>query len=198
MAYVLYLADYSYPSYTNKGGLLKKDNCTLLSSSDTSIESFLFFSLGASIFFSFSIQKAHTQLTAVQPAKLIQEYSLFLHGYPHEERKICLIQELLHSDELSTVTVVSTARMIDQFLIEAKRASEMAKRTSALLLILIFCRRLAKFHLLSGDGKKHEGLSIVRLDVLELGVHVTLITTACHSVGWVTSPGSNHTPEGVP
>ncbi|OQD95861.1 hypothetical protein PENSOL_c018G04569 [Penicillium solitum] len=29
--------------------------------------------------------------------------------------------------------------------------------------------------------------------VLELGVRVTLITTACHSGGWVTSPDFNHT-----
>lgn len=30
-------------------------------------------------------------------------------------------------------------------------------------------------------------------DVLELGVRVTLVTTACHSGGWATSPDFNHT-----
>ncbi|KAJ5846043.1 hypothetical protein N7534_009712 [Penicillium rubens] len=72
-----------------------------------------------------------TWLTAVEPAKLVKKYGSFLHGNPYEERKICLSQELLDSDELSPVTVVSPARMIDQFLIEARRASELAKRTSA-------------------------------------------------------------------
>jgi hypothetical protein len=71
-----------------------------------------------------------TWLTAVEPTKLVNKYGPYLHGNPYEERKICLSQELLDSDELSPVTVVSPAKMIDQFLAEAKRVSELAKRTS--------------------------------------------------------------------
>ncbi|KAJ5827501.1 hypothetical protein N7447_004264 [Penicillium robsamsonii] len=104
-----------------------------------------------------------TWLTAVEPAKLVKEYGSFLHGNPYEERKICLSQELLDSDELSPVTVVSPARMIDQFLIEARRASELAKRTSAPLLLLIFCHGLPNFHLLLNNGDTQRGLSMVRL-----------------------------------
>jgi hypothetical protein len=135
-----------------------------------------------------------TWLTAVEPAKLVKKYGSFLHGNPYEERKICLSQELLDSDELSPVTVVSPARMIDQFLIEARRASELAKRTSAPLLLLIFCHGLPNFYLLLNNGDTQRGLSMVRLKgVLELGVRVTLITTACHSGGWAVSPDFNHT-----
>ncbi|OQD60005.1 hypothetical protein PENPOL_c033G05597 [Penicillium polonicum] len=46
-----------------------------------------------------------TQLTAVEPADLVEEYRSFPHGSPYEERKICPSQELLDSDELSPVTV---------------------------------------------------------------------------------------------
>ncbi|KAJ5181120.1 hypothetical protein N7491_000675 [Penicillium cf. griseofulvum] len=135
-----------------------------------------------------------TWLTAVEPTKLVKKYGPFLHGNPYEERKICLSQELLDSDELSPVTVVSPARMIDQFLIEARRASELAKRTSAPLLLLIFCHGLSNFHLLLNNGDTKRGLSIVRLKgVLELGVRVTLVTTACHSGGWATSPDFKYT-----
>jgi hypothetical protein len=104
-----------------------------------------------------------TWLTAVEPAKLVKKYGSFLHGNPYEERKICLSQELLDSDELSPVTVVSPARMIDQFLIEARRASELAKRTSAPLLLLIFCHGLPNFHLLLNNGDTQRGLSRPRL-----------------------------------
>ncbi|KAJ9491303.1 hypothetical protein VN97_g1945 [Penicillium thymicola] len=135
-----------------------------------------------------------TWLTAVEPAKLVEKYGPFLHGNPYEEQKICLSQELLDSDELSPVTVVSPERMIDQFLIEAKKASELAKRTSAPLLLLIFCHGLPYFHFLLNNADKQRGLGMVRLKgVLELGVRVTLVTTACHSGGWATSPDFNHT-----
>lgn len=104
-----------------------------------------------------------TWQTAVEPAKLVKKYGPFLHGNPYEERKICLSQERLDSDELSPVTVVSPGGMIDQFLIEARRASELAKRTSAPLLLLIFCHGLPNFQLLLNNGDTQRGLSMVRL-----------------------------------
>jgi hypothetical protein len=39
------------------------------------------------------------------PAKLVKKYGSFLHGNPYEERKICLSQELLDSDELKSVEI---------------------------------------------------------------------------------------------
>ncbi|KAJ5956011.1 hypothetical protein N7501_010290 [Penicillium viridicatum] len=111
-----------------------------------------------------------TQLTAVEPAKPVEEYRSFQHGNLYEERKICLSQELLDSDELSPATVVSPGRMIDQFLIKARRASELAKKTSAPLL-LMFCHGLPNFHLFLNNGDTKKGLSMVRLKgALELGV----------------------------
>jgi hypothetical protein len=77
--------------------------------------------------------------------------------------------------------------MIDQFLEEAKRISELAKRMSAPLLPRIFCHGLLSFDLLNDGNRK--GQKVTRFkDVLEPGVHVTLITTACSSGRWVTNP----------
>lgn len=129
-----------------------------------------------------------TGQTAVEPAKLVKKYGPSLHGNPYGERKIGLSQELLDSDELSPVTVVSPARMIDQFLIKARRANVSPPSPSYL------CYGLPNFQLLLNNGDTQRGLSMVRLKgVLELGIRVTLITTACHSSGWVTSPDFDHT-----
>jgi hypothetical protein len=60
--------------------------------------------------------KKQTWLTAVEPSKLIQKYGSYLHGNPYESR-ICLSQELIDSNEFSTITVVNPVIIIDQFLI---------------------------------------------------------------------------------
>ncbi|KXG48187.1 uncharacterized protein PGRI_020570 [Penicillium griseofulvum] len=134
-----------------------------------------------------------TWLTAVEPSKLVQKYGSYLHGNPYESR-ICLSQELIDNNEFSPVTVVNPAIMIDQFLIEAKEASEVAKRHSAPLLLLVFCHTLPGFDFLLGNETKHKGLTATGLKgVLEPGVHVSLVATACHSGGWVTIPDFNHT-----
>lgn len=98
-----------------------------------------------------------TGQTAVEPAKLVKKYGPFLLGNPYEERKICLSQELLDSDELSPVTVVSPARMIDQFLIKARRANVSPPSPSYL------CYGLPNFQLLLNNGDTQRGLSMVRL-----------------------------------
>lgn len=79
--------------------------------------------------------------------------------------------------------------MIARFLEKAKEASELAKRNRAPLLLLVFCH-----HLFLDAGNQSKGLSILRLKgVLEPGVSVTLVTTACYSGGWTTSPDLNQT-----
>ncbi|CDM28801.1 Probable transposable element [Penicillium roqueforti FM164] len=80
----------------------------------------------------------------------------------YEERKVCLSQ-LLDSEGLSPAAVVSPARMIDQFLMEMKRASKLSKKTSAPLLLFIFCHGLSNFHLLLNYGNMKKGLCIVKL-----------------------------------
>ncbi|KAJ5513314.1 hypothetical protein N7463_002866 [Penicillium fimorum] len=135
-----------------------------------------------------------TWLTAADPEKLIQKYGHYLHGNPYEQRKICLDRELLDQGRLTPVTVVRPADMIDRFLVEVKRASELAKRKEAPLLLLVLCHGLPNHHLLLNDSNGQNGLSIVSLKgVLEPGVHVSLVTTACYSGGWITTPDLNHT-----
>lgn len=82
----------------------------------------------------------------------------------YEERKVCLSQ-LLDSEGLSPAAVVSPTRTIDQFLMEMKRASKLSKKTSAPLLLFIFCHGLSNFHLLLNYGNMKKGLCIVKLKV---------------------------------
>jgi hypothetical protein len=133
-------------------------------------------------------------LTAADPEKLVQKYGPYLHGNPYEERKTCLDREMLDRNQLTPVTVVHSSEMIREFLDEAKRASELAKRTQAPLLLLVFCHGLPNHHLCLDDGNKSKGLSIVRLKAfLEPGARITLVTTACYSGGWATTPELNTT-----
>jgi hypothetical protein len=131
-------------------------------------------------------------LTAADPRSLIQNYGPYLHGNPYEERRVCLDREMLEQDQLTPVTVVKSSEMIERFLFEVKRASELARRTDSPLLLLVFCHGLPNHHLLLNDGNRKQGLSIIRLKgVLEPGVSVTLVTTACYSGGWATTPDLN-------
>ncbi|KKK17294.1 hypothetical protein AOCH_001807 [Aspergillus ochraceoroseus] len=137
---------------------------------------------------------SQTWLTAADPEKLVQRYNSFLHGNPFQDRKVCLDREILREKRITEVTVIRSSNMIDQFLKKAKEASELAKRNHAPLLLLVFCHGLPNHHLLLDAGNQSKGLSILRLKgVLEPGVCVTLVTTACYSGGWATSPDLNHT-----
>lgn len=138
--------------------------------------------------------KEQTWLTAADPYKLIDKYGPYLHGNPYEERKVCLDRDMLDGNKLTDVTVVRSSEMIDRFISEAKRASELAKRTDAPLLLLIFCHGLPNHHLLLDDGERKKGLSILALKaVLEPGARITLATTACYSGGWAITPELNTT-----
>ncbi|KAJ5158291.1 uncharacterized protein N7500_007942 [Penicillium coprophilum] len=135
-----------------------------------------------------------TWITAADPRKLVEKYGPYLHGNPYEDRKVCLDQDLLDQRQITPVTLVSSGEMIDRVLSEAKWASELAKRHEAPLLLLFFCHGLPNHHLLLNDGNSHKGLSVVNLKgVLEPGVRVTLLSTACYSGGWITTPDLNHT-----
>lgn len=135
-----------------------------------------------------------TWLTAADPEKLVQKYGPYLHGNPYEERKTCLDRDMLDQDQLTPVTVVRSNEMIGRFLQEAKLASELAKRTEAPLLLLVFCHGLSNYHLCLDDGNRSKGLSILALKaVLEPGARITLVTTACYSGGWATTPELNTT-----
>lgn len=58
---------------------------------------------------------------------------------------------------------------------------------SAPLLLRNFCHGLLSFDLLNnGNGRKDPKVTRLK-GVLEPGVRVTLITTACYSGGWVTN-----------
>ncbi|KAJ5199552.1 hypothetical protein N7491_009648 [Penicillium cf. griseofulvum] len=126
--------------------------------------------------------------------KLVRKYGSYLHGNPYEERRTCLDREMLDQNQLTAVTVVRTSDMIRRFLHEAKQASQLAKRTEAPLLLLIFCHGLPNHHLCLDNGNRSKGLSIVNLKGgLELGTRVTLVTTAYYSGGWATTPDLNAT-----
>ncbi|KAJ5999803.1 hypothetical protein N7481_000212 [Penicillium waksmanii] len=138
--------------------------------------------------------KEQTWLTAADPNQLVEKYGPYLHGNPYEERKVCLDGEMLRQNKLTDVTVVRSSEMIDRFISEAKRASELAKKTNAPLLLLVFCHGLPNHHLLLDDGERKKGLSILALKaVLEPAARITLVTTACYSGGWAVTPELNTT-----
>jgi hypothetical protein len=133
-------------------------------------------------------------LTAADPEKLVRKYGSYLHGNPYEECKACLDREMLDRNQLAAVTVVSPSDMIHRFLSEAKRASELAKRTQAPLLLLIFCHGIPNYHFYLDDGNRSKGLGVLNLKgVLEPGAHITLVTTACFTGGWATTSDLNGT-----
>ncbi|KAJ5834808.1 hypothetical protein N7447_000834 [Penicillium robsamsonii] len=135
-----------------------------------------------------------TWITAADPRKLVEKYGAYLHGNPYEDRKVCLDKDMLDQQQITPVTIVRSGEMIDRVLSEAKWASELAKRHEAPLLLLFFCHGLPNHHFLLNDGNSHKGLSIVNLKgVLEPSVRVTLLSTACYSGGWITTPELNLT-----
>jgi hypothetical protein len=117
-----------------------------------------------------------------------------LHGNPYRTRRIVLSQELLDAKEYTNITLVKSASMIETFVRTVKHASQFAKKINAPLLLLVFCHGLEKHDLLLDDGNRNKGLSATYLKgFIELGCRVTLVTTACHSGGWVINPDFNHT-----
>lgn len=139
-------------------------------------------------------------LTAADPHKLITvdpDTNQYLHGNPFQTRKVVLSEELLNNNELTPVTIVETTEMIDRFLNEVREASRMAKRTNALLLLLVFCHGLRPYTFLLDNGQTSKGLTLARLkEAIEPGCRVTLVSTACYSGGWIAEDLSNdaHTP----
>ncbi|KAE8147221.1 hypothetical protein BDV25DRAFT_132258 [Aspergillus avenaceus] len=135
-----------------------------------------------------------TWLTAADPERLLERNGNYLHGNPYETRKVVLSHSLLQGNKLSPVTVVKPNEMIARFLHEVRRASQVARRQAAPVLLLVFCHGLPNHELALDNGSKNKGLSITRLrGVLEPGVSVCLMTSACYSGGWVVNPDFNHT-----
>ncbi|KAK3390062.1 hypothetical protein B0H63DRAFT_499798 [Podospora didyma] len=90
--------------------------------------------------------------------------------------------ELLKAD-ITPVTIVEPANMVDWFLDEVRQASRRAKIGLCPLLLLVFFE----------NGQLHKGLGIGRLkEALEPDVSVTLFTTACFSGGWAITPVLNN------
>ncbi|KAK0646859.1 hypothetical protein B0T16DRAFT_375864 [Cercophora newfieldiana] len=134
-----------------------------------------------------------TWLTAAKPARLVEKYGDFLHGSPNQDRKVVLSRDLLDS-EITPVTVIEPAQMMDRFLSEVNQASLRAKKSGHPLLLMVFCHGIEGHYLCLDNGTRHKGISIVRLKgALEPGVSVTLFTIACYSGGWAVTPELNTT-----
>ncbi|KAJ9191770.1 hypothetical protein DTO166G4_7156 [Paecilomyces variotii] len=136
-------------------------------------------------------------LTAADPRAVVTKWpdqQYLLHGNPYQTRRVVLSEPLLNANKYTPVTLVKTSNMIEEFLTAVRKASELAKREGAPLLLLVFCHGLINHQLLLDDGNHNKGLSIVRLKAaIEPGCRVTLVTTACYSGGWAIHPDLNHT-----
>ncbi|KAK3938389.1 hypothetical protein QBC46DRAFT_460248 [Diplogelasinospora grovesii] len=128
------------------------------------------------------------------PGQVWLTAAVLLHGNPYQTRKVVLSEPLLKAKQHTPVTVVRSSEMIDEFLKAVQKASELAKREEAPLLLLVFCHGLSNHQLLLDDGNQKKGLSINRLKgVIEPGCRATLVTTACYSGGWAISPDLKNT-----
>ncbi|KAK0622632.1 hypothetical protein B0T14DRAFT_384529, partial [Immersiella caudata] len=140
-----------------------------------------------------STVKDQTWLTAVDPSRLLEKYGNYLHGHPRFDRKVILNQEILQS-EITPVTIVKPAKMIERFLDEVAEASSRAKQNGCPLLLMFFCHGVDNHHLLLNDYDNKSGLSITQLrGVLDSGIAVTLFSTSCFSGGWATTRDLNIT-----
>ncbi|KAK0715934.1 hypothetical protein B0H67DRAFT_645620 [Lasiosphaeris hirsuta] len=134
-----------------------------------------------------------TWLTAANPERLVEKYGDFLHGSPDEDHKVVLSRDLLKSD-ITPVTLVKSAKMIDKFLSEVNKASLRAKNSGCPLLLMVFCHGIDGHYLCLDNGTRHKGISIVQLKAaLDPGVSVILFTTAYYSGGWAVTPELNNT-----
>ena len=137
--------------------------------------------------------KDQTWLTAADPSRLLEKYGNYLHGHPRCDRKVVLNQEILQS-EITPVTIIEPAKMIESFLNEVAEASSRAKRNGCPLLLMLFCHGVENHHLLLNNNDIKRGLSITRLrGVLESGIAVTLFSTSCFSGGWAMTRDLNIT-----
>lgn len=114
----------------------------------------------------------------------MEKYSNFFYGSPVKDRKVVLSRDLLSSD-ITPITLVEPAKIIDRFLSEVNKALFRAKKSCYPLLLIVFYHGLeGLYDLLLDNGTQYKGLSIVRLKVaLEPGVSVSLFTTAYYSGG---------------
>ncbi|KAJ3560512.1 hypothetical protein NPX13_g9276 [Xylaria arbuscula] len=136
-------------------------------------------------------------LTTVEPRAILKKTTqlydkpygdLLLHGNPDQHRKVVLSEILIKENELTQPIVVKPGTMTDTFLMEAKNASEAARKKGVPLVILAFCHGLANHHLILDEEPK-PGISVTTLKGhLEPGTQVMLITTACYSGRWVVNP----------
>ncbi|KAK0718384.1 hypothetical protein B0T26DRAFT_752312 [Lasiosphaeria miniovina] len=130
-------------------------------------------------------------LTAAEPSKLLKMHGPYHHGTPSEYSKVVLSPELLES-EITPVTVVPPAQMIDRFLDEVSKAAARAKGEHPMLLV-VFCHGSDDYRLLLDSGNSGKGFSIVRLKGASGNARATLLVAACYSGGWVVAPDFNST-----
>jgi hypothetical protein len=130
-------------------------------------------------------------LTAAEPSKLLKKHGPYYHGPTSECPKVVLAPELLETD-ITPVTVVPPAKMIDKFLNEVSKAAARAKDGQPILL-MVFCHGSDDHQLLLDNGNSGKGLSLVRLQGALGNARATLLVTACYSGGWVVAPDFNST-----
>ncbi|KAK0719033.1 hypothetical protein B0T21DRAFT_374632 [Apiosordaria backusii] len=130
-------------------------------------------------------------LTAAEPSKLLKKHGPYYHGTASECPKVVLSPEILKS-EITPVTVVPPAKMIDRFLDEVSKAAARAKDEHPILL-MVFCHGSDDHRLLLDNSNSGKGFSLVRLKSALGNARATLLVTTCYSGGWVVAPDFNST-----
>lgn len=99
-----------------------------------------------------------------------------------------LSQRLLADSKITPVTVVKPKDMVNRFLEEVRHRSEEAVKDDCPLLLMVFCHGLPNYKFLLSANDNRKGLTAVCLkEAIAHRCRVTLLSTACHSGGWVAT-----------
>ncbi|KAK0735159.1 hypothetical protein B0T26DRAFT_737582 [Lasiosphaeria miniovina] len=128
-------------------------------------------------------------LTAAEPSKLLNKHGPYHHGTASECPKVVLSPKLLES-EITPMTVVPPANMVDRFLDEVSKATARAKDKHPILLT-VFYYGSDDHRLLLDYSNSGKGFSLKRLKSVSGNTRATLLVIAYYSGRWVIAPDFN-------
>ncbi|KAL1600713.1 hypothetical protein SLS60_007101 [Paraconiothyrium brasiliense] len=138
--------------------------------------------------------KSQTWMTCVSPKNLVQEHNVFLHGNPYQDRKVVLNQDMVRKGFGADIVVVPSSNLCDAFTKNLQQEAHEAKKNKQPLMVLVFAH-----------GKEEGGgwwlgppglrlFSRARFQgLVDQGIQVSIISTACFGGQWVIDTTFNKT-----
>ncbi|KAI1820452.1 hypothetical protein F4861DRAFT_59446 [Xylaria intraflava] len=141
------------------------------------------------------IGSGQTWLTVADINRIVSDHGELLHGNPYREPRVVLSRELLAKEKLTEPIHVKPGSLINEVKQRAAILSKRAAIEGVPLVLLFFCHgKGAPTYEFQLDGKSSAGLRPLELKgILEPSAQVVLITTTCHSGGWLIDTALNRT-----